>query len=78
MIEAKAIEAMIENEYAKGEEIEAEVRERVDEELAEILDKISADIDKAREDLDGYDPNSLGVFVSRVDEIIENYKEVSR
>ena len=47
-------------------------------ELAEILDKISADIDKAREDLDGYDPNSLGVFVSRVDEIIEKYKGVSK
>ena len=59
--------------YRKGYE---DGLNRGKDELADVLDKISADIDKAREDLDGYNPNSLGVFVSRVDEIIEKYKEV--
>lgn len=53
-----------------------EMQEKVAREAVnDVLDKISADIDKAKEELDGYDPNSLGVFASRVDEIIEKYKK---
>lgn len=45
--------------------------------LSEILDKISAEIREAREDLDGYEPNALITFADRVDDIIEKYKGVS-
>ncbi len=45
------------------------------EPLSEILDKISAEIREAREDLDGYDPNVLITFADRVDDIIEKYRE---
>ena len=71
MTEAEAIEAMIENEYAKGEEIEAKVRERVDKELPEILDKISAEIkEELRDAVSGSE--RLGMYSAL--RIIEKYK----
>lgn len=42
-----------------------------------ILDKIRAEIGEVYEELDGYDPQSLGTFVSRIDEIIDKYKTES-
>ena len=40
----------------------------------EVLDKIRAEIDKEYEELDGYDPHSLGTFVCRIDDILDKYK----
>jgi uncharacterized coiled-coil DUF342 family protein len=43
----------------------------------EILDKIRAEISTVYESLDGYDPDSLGAFVSKIDEILDKYKTES-
>lgn len=40
----------------------------------EVLDKIRAEISTVYESLDGYDPDSLGAFVSKIDEILDKYK----
>lgn len=40
----------------------------------EVLDKIRAEISTVYESLDGYDPDSLGTFVSKIDEIFDRYK----
>ena len=37
-----------------------------------VLNKIRAQISTVYESLDGYDPNSLGIFESRVNELIDN------
>ena len=42
--------------------------------LSTVLDKISAEIEKAQEDLDGYDPDSLSTFHLRVLQIVEKWK----
>lgn len=47
----------------------------VSKSLNEVLDKIRTEIDGAYENLDGYDPDSLGALISKVDEIIDKYKE---
>ncbi len=39
-----------------------------------FLTKIRAEIDKVYEELDGYDPDSLGIFLSRIDDIFDKYK----
>lgn len=39
-----------------------------------ILDKIRAEISTVYESLDGYDPDSLGAFISKIDEIFDKYK----
>jgi hypothetical protein len=44
------------------------------EEQEPILDKIRAEISTVYESLDGYDPDSLGAFVSKIDEIFDKYK----
>ena len=36
------------------------------------LEKLRADIDVAYYELDGYDPDSLGTFASRIDDLIDN------
>ena len=36
------------------------------------LEKLRADIDVAYYELDGYDPNALAIFASRVDDLIDN------
>lgn len=43
----------------------------------EVLDKIRAEISTVYESLDGYDPDSLGAFVSKIDEIFDKYKAES-
>ena len=43
----------------------------------EILSKIRAEISTVYESLDGYDPDSLGAFVSKIDEILDKYKTES-
>ena len=42
-----------------------------------IIDKIRAEISTVYESLDGYDPDSLGAFVSKIDEIFDRYKAES-
>jgi hypothetical protein len=39
-----------------------------------ILDKIRAEIDEVYEELDGCDPDSLGTFACRIDDILDKYK----
>ena len=36
------------------------------------LEKLKADIEAAYDELDGYDPDSLGAFASRIDDLIDN------
>ena len=36
------------------------------------LEKLKADIEAAYDEVDGYDPDSLGTFASRVDDLIDN------
>lgn len=36
------------------------------------LEKLKADIEVAYDELDGYDPDSLGAFASRIDDLIDN------
>lgn len=36
------------------------------------LEKLRADIEVAYDELDGYDPDSLGTFASRIDDLIDN------
>lgn len=36
------------------------------------LEKLRADIEAAYDELDGYDPDSLGTFASRIDDLIDN------
>lgn len=36
------------------------------------LEKLKADIEVAYDELDGYDPDSLGTFASRIDDLIDN------
>ena len=43
----------------------------------EVLDKIRAEIDEVYEELDGCDPDSLGTFACRIDDIIDKYKTES-
>ena len=38
------------------------------------LDEIRAEIGTVYEGLDGYDPDSLGRFLSEIDKILDNYK----
>lgn len=45
------------------------------EERDELLDKIESEIDKAYDDLDGYDPYALGTFANMVSEIIDKYRK---
>lgn len=42
-----------------------------------ILDKIRVEINTVYENLDGYDPDSLGHFLSEIDEIFDKYKAES-
>lgn len=42
------------------------------------LDEIKAEIDREYEELDGYDPLSLGTFAEKVDDIIDKYKAEDR
>lgn len=42
-----------------------------------ILDKIRAEIDEVYEELDGCDPDSLGTFACRIDDILDKYKAES-
>lgn len=48
--------------------------DRANEEWLERFDKIRAEISTVYESLDGYDPDSLGAFVSKIDEILDKYK----
>ena len=41
------------------------------------LNKIRAEISEVYEELDGYDPDSLGTFLSRIDDIFDKYKAES-
>ena len=36
------------------------------------LEKLRADIETAYDELDGYDPDALGTFASRIDDLIDN------
>ena len=36
------------------------------------LEKLKADIEAAYDELDGYDPDALGTFASRIDDLIDN------
>lgn len=36
------------------------------------IEKLKADIEVAYDELDGYDPDSLGTFASRIDDLIDN------
>lgn len=36
------------------------------------LEKLKADIEVAYDELDGYDPDALGTFASRIDDLIDN------
>lgn len=38
----------------------------------EVLEKLRADIEAAYDELDGYDPDALGTFASRIDDLIDN------
>ena len=40
-----------------------------------LLNEIEAEIDRAYDDLDGYDPHALGTFANIVTEIIDKYRE---
>lgn len=42
------------------------------------LDEIKAEIDREYEELDGYDPSSLGTFAEKVDNILDKYKAYNR
>lgn len=39
-----------------------------------MLDKIRTEISTVYESLDGYDPDSLGHFLSEIDKILDRYK----
>ena len=39
-----------------------------------IIDEIRVEISTVYESLDGYDPDSLGAFVSKIDEIFDKYR----
>lgn len=39
-----------------------------------ILDRVRAEIDEVYEELDGCDPDSLGTFACRIDDILDKYK----
>ena len=58
------------NGYCKGYLVALEEQEP-------IIDKIRAEISTVYESLDGYDPDSLGAFVSKIDEIFDRYKAES-
>ena len=36
------------------------------------LEKLKADIEAAYDELDGYEPDALGTFASRIDDLIDN------
>lgn len=36
------------------------------------IEKLKADIEVAYDELDGFDPDSLGTFASRIDDLIDN------
>ena len=42
--------------------------------IDKVLDKIRAEIDEVYEELDGCDPDSLGTFACRIDDILDKYK----
>ena len=42
-----------------------------------VIDKIRTEIDEVYEELDGYDPDSLGTFLARIDDIFDKYKAES-
>ena len=42
---------------------------------SDVLDKIELEIDKAYDNLDGYDPYALGTFANMVSEIIDKYRK---
>ena len=44
------------------------------EDIKAIIEKIRAEIDAVYEDLDGYDPESLGTFANEIDRILDKYK----
>lgn len=50
------------NQYAKGYE----------DGKNDVLEKLKADIEVAYDELDGYDPDSLDTFASRIDDLIDN------
>lgn len=37
-----------------------------------LLEELNAEVDKAYDDLDGYDPSALGTFANRVSDILDN------
>lgn len=43
--------------------------------VMDTLDKIKAEIETAYEDLDGYDPDALPIYIERVREIIDKYRK---
>lgn len=43
--------------------------------MSDVLDKIRAEIEYAYEDLDGYDPDALPTYISRVLQIIDKYRK---
>lgn len=63
--------ALYENYLKKSSIVIEQLRADRDRLLADI-EKIKAEISTVYESLDGYDPNSLGIFESRVTELIDN------
>ncbi len=59
--------AICEESFKKMKPLESEINE--------VLDKIMAEIESAYEDLDGYDPDALMIFVDRALNIIDKYRK---
>lgn len=48
--------------------------DKANDEWLERMNKIRAEISTVYESLDGYDPDSLGHFLSEIDKILDKYK----
>lgn len=69
--------ALIDNGLSKGfcewyDEIKQAEVITEQEIVKPYLEKLRADIEAAYDELDGYDPDSLGTFASRIDDLIDN------
>lgn len=67
----KDLEALEQEPFINKSCVSSEVCEH---DKNKVLDKIRAEISTVYESLDGYDPDSLGTFVCRIDDIIDKYR----
>lgn len=62
-------------EWSKNNEVQLEMvaTTTTEQEIVKpYLEKLRVDIEAVYDELDGYDPDSLGTFASRIDDLIDN------